>query len=60
MLETGIHSHEALALYKRCGFARRGRFGSYSDDPLSVFMERRLQPGSSRESLVGDPTSRGG
>jgi putative acetyltransferase len=43
MLETGIYSHEALTLYERCGFARRNRFGSYADDPLSVFMEHRLQ-----------------
>ncbi len=59
MLETGIHSHEALRLYARCGFARRGRFGSYGDDPLSVFMERRLAPEPSHERLAGDPASRG-
>lgn len=58
MLETGIHSHEALTFYGRCGFARRGRFGSYADDPLSVFMERRLEPGPSRQRLEGDPASK--
>lgn len=43
-LETGIHSHAALRLYDRHGFARRGPFGDYWDDPLSVFMEKHLAP----------------
>ena len=42
-LETGIVSHTALALYERTGFVRRGPFADYTDDPLSVFMERRLR-----------------
>lgn len=41
-LETGIDNHEALALYERKGFIRRGPFGDYSEDPLSVFMEKQL------------------
>ena len=41
-LETGIANHEALALYERTGFIRRGPFGDYREDPLSVFMEKRL------------------
>lgn len=41
-LETGIHNNEALALYERSGFVRIGPFGSYADDPLSVFMEKAL------------------
>ena len=41
-LETGIHQHEALAFYERAGYARRGPFGDYGPDPLSVFMEKRL------------------
>jgi putative acetyltransferase len=41
-LETGIHQPEALALYERFGFVRRGPFGEYKEDPLSVFMEKRL------------------
>ncbi len=41
-LETGPYQPEALGLYKRCGFARRGPFGGYADDPLSVFMEKPL------------------
>ncbi len=41
-LETGPYQTEALALYARCGYARCGRFGSYADDPLSVFMQKTL------------------
>ncbi len=41
-LETGIHQPEALALYRRAGFVRRGPFADYADDPLSVFMEKRV------------------
>lgn len=42
-LETGPYQPEALGLYARCGFERRGPFGGYADDPLSVFMEKRLR-----------------
>ncbi len=41
-LETGPYQPEALGLYAACGFARRGPFGAYADDPLSVFMEKAL------------------
>lgn len=41
-LETGIHQAEALGLYERAGYARRARYGDYPDDPLSVFMEKKL------------------
>jgi putative acetyltransferase len=41
-LETGIHNAEALALYERSGFVRIGPFGTYTDDPLSVFMEKAV------------------
>lgn len=41
-LETGPFQPEALGLYARCGFERRGPFGGYADDPLSVFMEKPL------------------
>jgi putative acetyltransferase len=43
-LETGVKSDEALRLYERHGYARRGVFGDYPDDPLSVFMEKRFTP----------------
>jgi putative acetyltransferase len=42
MLETGVKSVEALALYQRHGCRERGPFGSYGPDPLSVFMEKKL------------------
>jgi len=43
-LETGPFQPEALGLYERCGYERRGPFGQYTDDPLSVFMQKRLPP----------------
>jgi putative acetyltransferase len=42
-LETGIHNTEALALYRRAGFAECVAFGDYAPDSLSVFMEKRLE-----------------
>src|SRR6266704_597035 len=45
-LETGIHQAEALALYRRAGYAERGPFGEYASDPLSHFMEKRIDPRS--------------
>jgi putative acetyltransferase len=42
-LETGVSQPEALRLYERAGYVRRGPFGDYGPDPLSVFMEKRLQ-----------------
>jgi putative acetyltransferase len=41
-LETGPYQPEALGLYARCGYTRCARFGSYADDPLSVFMHKAL------------------
>jgi putative acetyltransferase len=41
-LETGIHQSEALLLYEKAGYQRRGPFGDYPEDPLSVFMEKKL------------------
>lgn len=41
-LETGPLQPEALRLYSACGFRVRGRYGTYRDDPLSVFMEKLL------------------
>jgi putative acetyltransferase len=41
-LETGIKQDAAIRLYENAGFRRRGPFGSYRDDPLSVFMEKPL------------------
>ena len=41
-LETGHALHAAHLLYKRHGFLPRGPFGTYPDDPLSLFMEKPL------------------
>jgi putative acetyltransferase len=42
-LETGIYQPEALGMYERAGYLRRGPFGDYQDDPMSVFMEKVLR-----------------
>ncbi len=39
-LETGVHQHAALNLYQRAGYVRCGPFGSYTDDPHSIFMQK--------------------
>ncbi len=41
-LETGIYEVEAIGLYLGFGFARRAPFGEYVEDPLSVYLERRI------------------
>ena len=41
-LETGIKQPEALSFYEGTGYARRGVFGAYREDPLSICMEKRL------------------
>jgi putative acetyltransferase len=41
-LETGVRQPAAIRLYEGAGYHRRGPFGSYRDDPLSVFMEKPL------------------
>jgi putative acetyltransferase len=41
-LETGPYQHEALALYASAGYERRGPFGDYRNDPLSVFMQKHI------------------
>jgi putative acetyltransferase len=41
-LETGPYQPEALALYGSVGYERRGPYGDYTDDPLSVFMQKHI------------------
>ncbi len=43
-LETGIHQTAAITLYQIAGFEKIPPFGSYAEDPLSVFMEKSLLP----------------
>jgi putative acetyltransferase len=52
MLETGVRQPEALGLYARCGYTRRGPFGDYVDDPHSVFMAKPL---AAPDSFHADP-----
>jgi GNAT superfamily N-acetyltransferase len=44
VLETGERQPEAIALYEHCGFVKIPRFGEYTDSPLSICMEKTLQP----------------
>jgi putative acetyltransferase len=41
-LETGPYQPEALALYASAGYERREPFGNYTNDPLSVFMQKYI------------------
>jgi putative acetyltransferase len=41
-LETGIRQPEAIQLYRSRGFVEIEPFGDYEPDPLSLFMEKRL------------------
>lgn len=41
-LETGVHQHAAIGLYKATGFYRIPPFGAYREDPLSLFFEKPL------------------
>ncbi|MEN8244304.1 MAG: GNAT family N-acetyltransferase [Thermodesulfobacteriota bacterium] len=41
-LETGIHQQAAIALYEKRGYEKIDPFGSYKEDPLSVFMGKKL------------------
>jgi putative acetyltransferase len=49
-LETGIHQHEAIDLYKKFGYSETTPFGDYTEDPLSVFMEKKI-PFDNQERL---------
>ncbi len=42
-LETGVYQPEAISVYEKLGYVKTTAFGEYpKDDPLSVFMEKRL------------------
>lgn len=41
-LETGIHQLPAIALYRRCGYEICDAFPPYAEDPLSVFIYKKL------------------
>ncbi|MEP7314058.1 MAG: GNAT family N-acetyltransferase [Pseudomonadota bacterium] len=42
VLETGERQFEAVALYRRAGYAEIERYGEYTDSPLSLCMGRSL------------------
>ena len=44
-LETGVRQPEAIGLYRSAGYQEIGPFGGYLPDPLSLFMEKRLEIG---------------
>jgi putative acetyltransferase len=46
MLETGYLQLDAISLYERLGYSRRGPFGTYTDDPNSVFMHKSAKVAS--------------
>lgn len=41
-LETGRDQRAAVGLYERSGYVRRGPFGGYGDNGLSLFYEKAL------------------
>lgn len=43
-LEIGVLQKAAIGLYKSLGYRHTQPFGSYLDDPLSLFMEKHLVP----------------
>ncbi|MFY7858016.1 MAG: GNAT family N-acetyltransferase [Rubrivivax sp.] len=46
LLETGDLQHEAVRMYERAGYVRRGPFGGYPDNGLSLFFAKALaEPG---------------
>lgn len=51
-LESGPYQPEALGLYARCGYERCGPYGAYADDPLSVFMQKKLAVHAGAEAGV--------
>lgn len=63
-LETGPSQPEALRLYAGCGYERRGPFGKYTNDPLSVFMQKRMEgkplsPVDAQQGLCPLPAAEG-
>ena len=43
-LETGIRQPEAIGLYRSSGYRDCPPFGTYREDPLSLFLTKRLRP----------------
>ncbi len=43
-LETGVFQQEAVRLYERAGFMRRGPFGDYTQSDVNLWYEKPLFP----------------
>lgn len=46
LLEVGTRNSAAQSLYLRAGFRPRAPFPPYEASPISLFLERRFEPGS--------------
>jgi putative acetyltransferase len=42
VLETGVHQHAAIALYRRAGFTQVACWGEYLSSPSSICFEKNL------------------
>ena len=54
VLETGLHQHEAMAMYERAGFARIPCFGEYEHSGASVCLGKPLAAELVREAEPAD------
>ena len=52
-LETGVRQLEAIRLYKKLGYSEITPFGDYTEDPLSVFMEKNIGRQSKETNAIG-------
>ena len=52
-LETGVHQLEAIGLYRKLGYSEIAPFGDYTQDPLSVFMEKNIGGQSQEPNAIG-------
>jgi putative acetyltransferase len=43
-LETGVNQPESVGLYESLGYKRCGPYGDYQADPLSIYMQKELNP----------------
>ncbi len=53
-LETGVRQPQAMLLFESKGYCKTGRFADYPDDPLSVFMKKRLRARTTANGSVGN------
>lgn len=51
-LETGIHQKEAIHLFKKMDYIKCNPFGTYTEDPFSIFMEKNLNKTNIQEDSL--------